>query len=52
MSADDLIDFVESVSGDAHLAVEERLGDGFVRLKTMTVTGFPSKCTSASSSLA
>ena len=34
MSADDLIDFVESVSGDAHLAVEERLGDGFVRLKT------------------
>ena len=34
MSADDLIDFVESVSGDAHLAVEERLGDGFVRLQT------------------
>ena len=38
MSADDLIDFVESVSGDAHLAVEERLGDGFVRLKTSTIS--------------
>lgn len=34
MSQDDLIDFVASVSGDNHLAVEEKLGDGFVRLKT------------------
>ncbi len=34
MSADDLIDFVSSVQGDAHLAIEENLGDGFVRLRT------------------
>lgn len=34
MSQDDLIDFVASVSGDNHLAIEEKLGDGFVRLRT------------------
>ena len=34
MSADELIDFVSSVQGDAHLAIEENLGDGFVRLRT------------------
>jgi hypothetical protein len=28
-----LIDFVSSVSGDAHLKVEESFGDGFVRLR-------------------
>jgi hypothetical protein len=30
---DSLIDFVQSVSGEAHLKVEENLGDGFVRLR-------------------
>lgn len=34
MSEKDLKDFVMSVSGDTHLAVEENLGGGFVRLKT------------------
>lgn len=34
MSQEDLLGFIESVSGDTHLAVEENLGDGFVRLKT------------------
>lgn len=34
MSDDDLIGFIASVSGDDHLAIEENLGDGFVRLKT------------------
>lgn len=34
MSEDDLIGFIASVSGDDHLAIEENLGDGFVRLKT------------------
>ena len=34
MSDDDLIGFITSVSGDDHLAIEENLGDGFVRLKT------------------
>lgn len=34
MPQDDLLEFVQSVSGDAHLAIEETLGDGFVRLKT------------------
>lgn len=34
MVSDDLLSFIESVSGDRHLAVEENLGDGFVRLKT------------------
>lgn len=34
MSSDDLKSFIESFSGDRHLAVEENLGDGFVRLKT------------------
>lgn len=34
MSDDDLIGFIRSVSGDDHLAIEENLGDGFVRLKT------------------
>lgn len=34
MLDDDLVGFVMSVSGDDHLAVEESLGDGFVRLKT------------------
>lgn len=29
----DLLKFVTSVAGDAHLKVEENLGDGFVRLK-------------------
>lgn len=32
--AQSLADFVHAVSGDNHLAVEENLGDGFVRLKT------------------
>ena len=32
-SADDLLSFVTSVSGDAFLKVEENLGDGYVRLK-------------------
>ena len=32
--AQSLADFVHAVSGDSHLAVEENLGDGFVRLKT------------------
>lgn len=31
--ANTLIDFVSSVSGDAHLKVEESFGDGFVRLR-------------------
>jgi len=30
---DSLIDFVQSVAGEAHLKVEENLGDGFVRLR-------------------
>lgn len=30
----DLADFISSVSGDDQLAVEENLGDGFVRLRT------------------
>lgn len=30
----DLKDFITSVSGDSHLAVEENLGSGFVRLRT------------------
>ncbi len=34
MSDNDLLDFVSRVSGDTHLAVEENLGDGFVRLRT------------------
>ncbi|MBE0476741.1 MAG: ATP-binding protein [Coriobacteriia bacterium] len=34
MPADDLIDFVSAVSGEAYLKVEESLGDGFVRLRT------------------
>ena len=34
MSESELIDFVSSVEGDAHLAIEENLGDGFVRLRT------------------
>lgn len=34
MPSDDLLDFIESVSGDSHLAIEENLGDGYVRLKT------------------
>lgn len=34
MSDESLISFIESVSGDAHLRVEENLGDGFVRLRT------------------
>ncbi len=34
MSDDDLLGFIESVSGDAHLRVEEDLGNGFVRLRT------------------
>lgn len=34
MPQDDLLGFVQSVSGDAHLAVEENLGAGFVRLRT------------------
>ncbi len=33
-SADDLLDFVSSVSGDSYLKVEENLGDGYVRLNT------------------
>jgi hypothetical protein len=33
MAADPLIDFVNAVSGDAYLKVDEDLGDGFVRLK-------------------
>ena len=33
-SADDLISFVSSVSGDSYLKVEENLGDGYVRLNT------------------
>lgn len=32
-SSDDLIDFVNAVSGDAFLKVEENLGDGYVRLR-------------------
>lgn len=32
-AADDLLNFVTSVSGDAFLKVEENLGDGYVRLK-------------------
>lgn len=32
--SDDLMNFVSSVAGDAHLKVEENLGDGYVRLKT------------------
>ncbi len=34
MDGDSLIGFVERVSGDAHLRVEEDLGGGFVRLRT------------------
>lgn len=34
MSNDDLKEFIESFSGDRLLAVEEVLGDGYVRLKT------------------
>lgn len=34
MSQDSLVDFIASVSGDAHLAVEENLGSGYVRLRT------------------
>jgi hypothetical protein len=34
MSDERLIDFVEQVSGGAHLRVEENLGEGFVRLRT------------------
>lgn len=34
MSANDLKDFIESFSGGRHLAVEETLADGYVRLKT------------------
>lgn len=34
MSTDDLKDFIESFSGDKHLAVEEHLGEGYVRLRT------------------
>lgn len=34
MSEDSLVDFIASVSGDAHLAVEENLGSGYVRLRT------------------
>ncbi len=34
MPDDDLLGFIASVSGDDHLAIEENLGDGFVRLKT------------------
>jgi hypothetical protein len=34
MSDDGLLGFIESVSGDAHLRIEEELGDGFVRLRT------------------
>jgi hypothetical protein len=30
---DPLLDFVETVSGEAHLKVEEDLGEGFVRLR-------------------
>ncbi len=30
----DLKDFIASVSGDAHLCIEENLGSGFVRLRT------------------
>lgn len=33
MANDDLLGFVTAVSGDAFLKVEERLGDGYVRLK-------------------
>lgn len=33
MSEGTLIDFIESVSGGAHLRVEENLGNGFVRLR-------------------
>lgn len=32
--AQSLADFVHAVSGDEHLAIEENLGEGFVRLKT------------------
>lgn len=34
MAAEDLVDFIASVQGDAHLAIEENLGNGFVRLRT------------------
>ena len=34
MAQDSLVDFIASVSGDAHLAVEENLGSGYVRLRT------------------
>ena len=34
MAANGLVDFIASVQGDAHLAIEENLGNGFVRLRT------------------
>lgn len=34
MSEEDLFEFVEALSGESRFAVEENLGDGFVRLKT------------------
>lgn len=33
MSSDKLTDFIEDVTGDSHLRVEDDLGDGFVRLR-------------------
>jgi hypothetical protein len=33
MSPDDLLEFITTVSGDAYLKVEERLGDGYVVLR-------------------
>jgi len=34
MADNELIDFIEQVSGGAHIRVEENLGSGFVRLRT------------------